>query len=211
MSKSLGNVIDPLDLIDVYGADPVRFYAVREVQFGQDGSVSIDGVHERYERELANDLGNLVSRTTAMIARYRDGRLAAVSDTEPSAGLASLAPEVAAFLDVFDITGALERIWKQVRALNALVEERKPWELAKDDSRAADLDRTLYELTDGLRAVAVALSPYLPETAPQILAALRQPIDLAWEGVAPDRTMAAEGIGPAEPLFPRVEAPSAAA
>jgi methionyl-tRNA synthetase len=125
--------------------------------------------------------------------------------------LASLGPEVAAFLDVFDVTGALERIWKEVRALNALVEERKPWELAKDDSRAADLDRTLYELTDGLRAVAVALFAYLPETAPQILAALRQPNDLAWEGVAPDRTVAAEGIGPAEPLFPRVEAPSAAA
>jgi methionyl-tRNA synthetase len=168
-------------------------------------------VHERYERELANDLGNLVSRTTAMIARYRDGRLAAVSEAEPSGGLAGLGPEVAAFLDAFDVTGGLERIWKEVRALNALVEERKPWELAKDDSRAADLDRTLYELADGLRAVAVALSAYLPETAPQILEALRQPEDLAWEGVAPGRTVAAEGIEPAEPLFPRVEAPSAAA
>jgi methionyl-tRNA synthetase len=211
MSKSLGNVIDPLDLIDVYGADPVRFYAMREVQFGQDGNVSIDGVHERYERELANDLGNLVSRTTAMIARYRDGRLEVVSDAEPSGGLVGLGPEVSAFLDVFDITGGLERIWKEVRALNGLVEARKPWELAKDDSRAAELDRTLYELSDGLRAVAVALSAYLPETAPQILAALRQPEDLGWEWVAPGRTTAAEGIEPAEPLFPRVEAPSAAA
>jgi methionyl-tRNA synthetase len=211
MSKSFGNVIDPLDLIDVYGADPVRFYMVREVQFGQDGNVSIDGVHERYERELANDLGNLVSRTTAMIARYRDGRLAAASDAEPSGGLAALGAEVAALLDGFDVTGALERIWREVRALNALVEERKPWELAKDDSQAADLDRTLYELADGLRAVGVALSPYLPETAPQILAALRQPEELGWEGVAPGRTAAAEGIEPAEPLFPRLEAPSAAA
>jgi methionyl-tRNA synthetase len=211
MSKSLGNVIDPLDLIDVYGADPVRFYAVREVQFGQDGNVSIDGVHERYERELANDLGNLVSRTTAMIARYREGRLAAASDAEPSGGLATLRAEVAANLDVFDVSGALERIWKEVRALNALVEERKPWELAKDGSQAAELDRTLYELADGLRAVAVALSPYLPETAPQILAALRQPEELGWEGVAPGRTAPADGIEAAEPLFPRVEAPSAAA
>jgi methionyl-tRNA synthetase len=211
MSKSLGNVIDPLDLIDVYGADPVRFYAMREVQFGHDGNVSIDGVHERYERELANDLGNLVSRTTAMIARYRDGRLEVVSDAEPSGGLAGLGPEVSAFLDVFDITGGLERIWKEVRALNGLVEARKPWELAKDDSRAAELDRTLYELADGLRAVAVALSAYLPETAPQIIAALRQQEDLGWEWVAPGRTTAAEGIEPAEPLFPRVEAPSAAA
>ena len=75
MSKSLGNVIDPLDLIDVYGVDPLRFYLFRVATFGQDGSISVEGLHERYERELGNDLGNLLSRTTAMIARYREGRL----------------------------------------------------------------------------------------------------------------------------------------
>jgi methionyl-tRNA synthetase len=210
MSKSEGNVIDPLELIDVYGADPVRFYVTREVQFGQDGSVSIDGVHERYERELGNDLGNLVSRTTAMIARYRDGRLGAAA-AAGGGGLASLGDDVATLLDAFDVTSALERIWKEIRALNALVEERKPWELAKDDSRGADLEQTLSELADGLRVVAVALSAYLPETAPRILEALGQPGELAWEGVAPGRTVPAEGIEPAAPLFPRVEAPSAAA
>ncbi|PNB42566.1 methionine--tRNA ligase, partial [Pseudomonas sp. FW305-130] len=71
ISKSLGNVIDPLHLVDVYGPDAVRYWATRSVQFGQDGSVSLDSLHERYERELGNDLGNLVSRTTAMIAKYR--------------------------------------------------------------------------------------------------------------------------------------------
>jgi methionyl-tRNA synthetase len=212
MSKSLGNVIDPLDLIDVYGADPVRFYVVREVQFGQDGNVSVDGVHERYERELGNDLGNLVSRTTAMIARYRDGRLPQASVVDAGAdGLAAMGNDVAQQLDSFDVTGALERIWKQVRSLNALVEERKPWELAKDESRASDLDRTLYELADGLRAVAVALAPYLPETAPRILEALNQPVGLGWDGVAPGKAVAVEGIEPAAPLFPRLDAPSAAA
>ena len=75
ISKSLGNVIDPLELIDVYGADAVRFWCARAVSFGQDGSASLDGIHERYERELGNDLGNLLSRTTAMIARYRDGAI----------------------------------------------------------------------------------------------------------------------------------------
>ena len=212
MSKSLGNVIDPLDLIDVYGADPVRFYVVREVQFGQDGNVSVDGVHERYERELGNDLGNLVSRTTAMISRYRDGRLLHASVEGAGADeLAAMGNDVAQQLDSFDVTGALERIWKQVRSLNALVEARKPWELAKDDSLASDLDRTLYELADGLRAVAVALAPYLPETAPRILEALNQPGDLGWEGVAPGKAVAVEGIEPAAPLFPRLDAPSAAA
>jgi methionyl-tRNA synthetase len=211
MSKSEGNVIDPLELIDVYGADPVRFYVVREVQFGHDGSVSIDGVHERYERELGNDLGNLLSRTTAMIARYREGRLPEVTPAGEGNGLRALGAEVAGLLDAFDVTGALERIWKEVRSLNALVEERKPWELAKDEARAPELDRTLYELADGLRAVAIALSSYLPETAPRILEALRQSDDLTWEGVAPGRTAAAEGIEAAEPLFPRVDAPTAAA
>jgi methionyl-tRNA synthetase len=211
MSKSLGNVIDPLDLIEVYGADPVRFYMVREVHFGQDGNVSVDGVHERYERELANDLGNLVSRTTAMIARYREGRLEVPAAPGVTRGLATLGPETAALLDAFDVTGALERIWKEIRALNALVEERKPWELAKDESGAEELDRTLYELADGLRAVAVALLPYLPETAPLILEALRQQTEQSWDEIAPGRTVAAEGIEPATPLFPRVEAPSAAA
>jgi methionyl-tRNA synthetase len=212
MSKSLGNVIDPLDLIDVYGsADPLRFYVVREVQFGQDGNVSVDGVQERYERELANDLGNLVSRTTAMIARYRDGRLVEGAATQVSGGLNTLGRETAELLDAFDVTGALERIWKEIRALNALVEERKPWELAKDDAAVDELDRTLYELADGLRAVAVALLPYLPETAPRILEALRQPADPSWDDIAPGRTLAVEGIEPAAPLFPRIEAPSAAA
>jgi methionyl-tRNA synthetase len=211
MSKSLGNVIDPLDLIDVYGADPVRFYMIREVRFGQDGNVSLDGVHERYERELANDLGNLVSRTTAMIARYRDGHLKVPAERGATGALATLGPETAALLDAFDVTGALERIWKEIRALNALVEERKPWELAKEDAGSVALDRTLYELADGLRMVAVALLPYLPETAPLILEALKQPTDQSWDEITTGRTLAAEGIEPAAPLFPRVEAPSAAA
>ena len=213
MSKSEGNVIDPLELVDVYGADPVRFYVVRVVQFGQDGNVSIDGVHERYERELGNDLGNLLSRTTAMIARYRDGTLRQATVARSGGelgGLASLGSDLAGLLDRFDLTGALERIWKEIRALNALVEVRKPWELAKDDSRSAELDWTLYELADGLRAVAVALSAYLPETGPRILEALGQPVDLAWDGVAPGRTIPTGGIEPAAPLFPRVDAPAAA-
>jgi len=212
MSKSLGNVIDPLDLIDVYGVDPLRFYLFRVATFGQDGSISLEGIHERYERELGNDLGNLLSRTTAMIARYREGRLL---PAEVSAELASeldrARTDIAARLDAFDVTGALDLIWELVRSLNRRVEQTAPWELAKDEARAAELDRVLYELADGLRAVAVALSAYIPETAEQILSALRQPVDLSWGGVAPARTVEADGIEAAPPLFPRVDAPTAAA
>jgi methionyl-tRNA synthetase len=212
MSKSIGNVIDPLDLIDVYGVDPLRFYLFRVATFGQDGSISLEGLHERYERELGNDLGNLLSRTTAMIARYRLGELRTAPVTEEwSAELARAHDEVAARLDEFDVTGALELVWELVRSLNRRVEQAAPWELAKDEARADELDRVLYELADGLRAIAVALAAFVPDTSARILAALRQPADVAWEGVAAGRTVAASGIATAEPLFPRVDAPTAAA
>src|SRR5262245_47757351 len=164
ISKSVGNVIDPLDLIDVYGVDPLRFYVLRAVPFGQDGSASIDGVRERYDSELANDLGNLLSRTTAMIARYRDGTIPeAAPDTT---GVAGLGTAVAEKLDRWDLTGALEDIWAVVRELNGYVTERKPWELAKDEAKAADVDVVLATLADGLRAVAIALAAFLPDTGP---------------------------------------------
>ncbi|MGH3020388.1 MAG: class I tRNA ligase family protein, partial [Gaiellaceae bacterium] len=212
MSKSLGNVIDPLDLIDVYGVDPVRFYLFRVATFGQDGSISVDGLHERYERELGNDLGNLLSRTTAMIARYRNGRLrsAAVSE-ELASDVDRVRTQAGGRFDEFDVTGALEIVWELVRRLNRHVERNAPWELAKDPARAGDLDRVLFELADGLRAAAVALAAFVPDTSERILTALRQPVDVAWDDVAPGRTDEVEGIEPAAPLFPRVDAPSAAA
>src|SRR5207302_4906712 len=163
--------------------------------------------HERYERELANDLGNLVSRTTAMIARYRDGTLVEASGESPVA-LDALRNDVAERLDVFDITGALEAVWIVVRRLNQYVESTAPWQLAKDESRAAELDSVLYHLADGLTGVAIALASYLPETAPRILEALGQPVDLAWERVGGGAAQAAKGIKPAAPLFPRIDAPA---
>ncbi len=213
ISKSRGNVVDPLDLIDVYGADAVRFWCARSVSFGQDGAASIDGLRERYERELGNDLGNLLSRTTAMVARYRGGALAAVpSDDSAIARLiAPLAGDVAARLDVFDLTGALERIWEVVRGLNRHVESTAPWQLAKDEARADELDRVLYDLVDGLRAVAVALAAYLPGTSERILEALGQPKVLGWDDVSYGRTRAVHGLEPAPPLFPRVDEPATAA
>jgi len=212
ISKSVGNVIDPLDLVSVYGSDAVRFWAVRAVSFGQDGNVTLESLHDRYQGELANDLGNLVSRTTAMIARYRDGRIPPpVEHSSLAAPIEAVRRDVPAQLDVFDVTAAAETIWTLVRALNKHVETTRPWDLAKDESRAHDLDRVLYELADGLRIATIALSAFLPRSAPEILGALRQPLDLSWDNVAPGRGVRADGIEPAAPLFPRVDAPTAAA
>jgi methionyl-tRNA synthetase len=212
ISKSLGNVIDPLDLVDVYGSDGVRFWACRAVSFGQDGTASVESLHERYERELANDLGNLVSRTTAMIARYREGQIAPGARNEELRSLLDdLRVKLVARFDVYDLTGALEDVWEIVRWLNRHVESAAPWQLAKDESKAEELSAVLYDLADGVRAVAVALSPYLPETAPRILGALRQPLELSLGQVAYGRTAETDGIAAATPLFPRVDLPTAAA
>ncbi len=210
ISKSLGNVIDPLPLADVYGSDAVRFWAIRSASFGQDGTASIDSLQERYERELGNDLGNLLSRTTAMIAQYRDGAVAQRDGNALADHLNALHTRVPSRFDDWEVTGALDAIWEVVRELNRHVERSKPWELAKDASRSDELDQVLYDLADGLRSVAVALYSFVPVTASAILAALGQPSDTSWDEVAPGRLREATGIVPAAPLFPRIEPARAA-
>jgi methionyl-tRNA synthetase len=181
-------------------------------QFGQDGSASVDSLHERYETELGNDLGNLLSRTTAMIARYRDGALpiAPRPDSRIAQASASLATDVGSRIDAFDITGALERVWELVRELNRYVVDRAPWQVAKDETRAVEVDEILYDLAEGLRLVAIALAAYLPTTATRILEALGQPEDVEWGRVQYGQLAAADGIEPAPPLFPRVETATSA-
>jgi methionyl-tRNA synthetase len=173
MSKSLGNVLDPFEVMDQFGTDALRYYCFREVSFGLDGSVSTTTFGERYTSELANEYGNLASRTLNMIGRYCDGKVPDVAiDAELAADFDGLPAEVASLLDRAEITQALDRIWARVRRLNRYVEEKAPWKLAKDPGAAAELQTTLRSLAEGLRALTVLLSPYMPESTGKLLAAL---------------------------------------
>jgi methionyl-tRNA synthetase len=182
MSKSLGNVLDPFAVIERFGADALRFYLFRDVSFGGDGSVSTTAFEQRYETELANELGNLASRTISMVLRYRDGAVVAGAlDPVLEEDFAGLTDLVSAHLDRAELTLALDEIWQRVRRLNRYVEERAPWKLAKDPDAAAELDRVLGSLMEGLRAVTVLLWPYLPDTAERLLGALGAP-ELSLQG-----------------------------
>jgi methionyl-tRNA synthetase len=173
MSKSLGNVLDPFAVIERFGADALRFYLLRDVPFGQDGSVSTEAFEQRYSSELANDFGNLASRVLAMIVRYRDGAVAAGAvDPVLVPDFDGLTARVEELIDKAELTLALEEVWQRVRRLNRYVEEQAPWQLAKDDARASELDRVLGTLVEGLRVVAVLLWPYLPASSERLLAAL---------------------------------------
>jgi methionyl-tRNA synthetase len=173
MSKSLGNVLDPFAVIERFGADALRFYLLREVPFGQDGSVSTAAFEQRYETELANELGNLASRTIGMVDKYRDGAVpAAAFDQRLAQDFAGLREAVEAQIDAIELTAALEEVWQRVRRLNRYVEERAPWQLARDTGTAAELDQVLASLVEGLRVVAVLLWPYLPASADRLLGAL---------------------------------------
>ncbi|MBN8867879.1 MAG: methionine--tRNA ligase [Solirubrobacterales bacterium] len=202
MSKSLGNVLDPFEVIEVFGADALRFYCFREVSFGQDGSISTEGFESRYESELANDFGNLASRTLAMISRYRDGVLPeAEPDPQLTADFEGIVDRVSALLDDAQIGQALEEIWVLVRRLNRYVEEAQPWVLAKDEADAERLDQVLYSLAEGLRVLTLLLHPYLPTSTATLLEALDEgELALAGFGSRPGgRT-----VQRIEPLFPKL-------
>jgi methionyl-tRNA synthetase len=176
MSKSLGNGLDPFEVLDAYGTDALRFYLMRDVAFGADGSVGMDAVRSRYEAELANEYGNLASRTIAMIHRYRDGTVPAV-DPDPALvpDFASLDADVAALMDRAEATQALELIWQRVRRLNRYVEERQPWVLARDPESAAALDEVLATLVVLLTQLTVLLTPFIPTSARRLLDVIGAP------------------------------------
>lgn len=205
MSKTEGNVFDPFPVIERHGADPVRFYVFREVQFGKDGTVSQESFAQRYTSELANDLGNLVSRTAAMVAKYLDGGVvpSVADDTDVARAAAGMVTCWHGQMERAELSDALETVWSFVRRLNRHVEERAPWQLAKDDAQRVLLETTMAELVEGLMVVARTLWPFMPHTSERIAGVFGvdsgDPAATNW-GAAAGAT-----VSSTEPLFPRLE------
>ena len=208
MSKSLGNVIDPFQVIDLYGVDALRYYLIAAVGFGQDGSVATTDIEARYDAELANQYGNLASRTFGMIGRYRDG---VVPSAEPEPEIAGefvdLNDRVAQHFDAIEPSQALAAIWALIRRLNQYVQDRAPWKLAKDEGAAKELDTVLYTLAEGLRVAAVLSEPVLPDTSERLLKALGQD-DRSLQNASLGAVEGGATLGELGQLFPKVEPPA---
>ena len=208
MSKSLGNVVDPFALVDRFGADAVRYFLLREAPFGSDFSFSEAKVLQRRQSDLGNDLGNLVRRSLAMLARYRNGTVPAGGAADFGARFEGLGAAAGARIAELDFRGALDSIWELVGALNQTIDERRPWDLNKRGEEHA-LDAVLYDLCEGLRWLSHLLFPFLPATARAIgrqLGAAGDPAgawedELVWGKLAPGTQTRPEEAQ----LFPRIE------
>lgn len=211
MSKSTGNVVDPLKWIGVYGRDAFRYYVLREMALGHDADFSADQFHTRYQSELGNNLGNLVNRTVSMIGRYRGGFVpdaADFSDLE-----AALQTDVIAaikkyreLMDQWQIHLALTELWKGITRTNQYIEEAAPWKLAKDESQAARLDTVLNQMAVALHVLSGELEPLLPDSVDSLCRQMKLPHPMPYqEKLSWPQWKGNEQLQKPEPLFPRIE------
>ncbi|HOJ12965.1 MAG TPA: methionine--tRNA ligase [Deltaproteobacteria bacterium] len=210
MSKSLGNVVDPLDLKDKYGVDAFRYFLVRDMVFGLDANFSEEALIERYNADLANDLGNLVSRSTKMVTRYFDGVLPAPSGdtTDMERELVDRASVVVGEfkerMEALELHTALISVWSLISAANRYVDRASPWELAKKDR--ARLSTVMYHLVETIRIVAVLINPVMPLASRKILDLVGWTGEVSLNDVLPfGKLTPGVSVSPAEALFPRVE------
>jgi len=211
MSKSKGNVIDPLALIDEFGADAIRYFLLREIVFGNDGNFSRDALITRINSDLANDLGNLLHRTVSMIEKYHGGVVtnAGISEAVDEDLQALVKTTVANFekdMDAMEINSAIKGVWALISRANKYIDETGPWILAKDEAKAARLQTVMYNLAETLRVVAILVAPFIPSTSPKIYTQLG--LDVPAEFLLTDAEfgkMESTKVQKGEPLYPRIE------
>ena len=212
MSKSLGTVVDPLDAADRLGPDPLRLYLTKEITYGNDGDFTWERFEDRYNVDLANNFGNLVSRVASMAHRYREGRL--MAPTDPPGPLAAKAAEVVdryrTGMEAFAIHQGAAAAFDLIDATNEFIAAVQPWAVAKDPARAGELDRQLFDISEAVRIAALLLLPVMPGSSAEVLRRVgetRDPSDLRLDTDATWSDPSERTIVKGDPLWPRLETP----